>query len=89
MRITLHGKDLAVPEMTGPMSAAVLKGALNHLLAQEVNYVNAVALAKDLGLAIEVAFTQVRPRSLHLSVAHADNNMLYKCCGAAAVNCDS
>eukprot|EP00953_Heterococcus_sp_UTEX-ZZ885_P041347 21101-Heterococcus_DN1.PRE.1 len=58
MRITLHGKDLAVPEMTGPMSAAVLKGALNHLLAQEVNYVNAVALAKDLGLAIEVAFTQ-------------------------------
>jgi len=36
MRIILHGKDLAVPEMTGPMSAAVLKGALNHLLAQEV-----------------------------------------------------
>ena len=32
MRIILHGKDLAVPEMTGPMSAAVLKGALNHLL---------------------------------------------------------
>jgi len=59
MRIILHGKDLAVPEMTGPMSAAVLKGALNHLLAQEVNYVNAVALAKDLGLVLEVSFTQV------------------------------
>lgn len=59
MRIVLHGKDLAVPEMTGPMSAAVLKGALNHLLAQEVNYVNAVALAKDLGLVLEVSFTQV------------------------------
>ncbi|KAG5182669.1 phosphoserine aminotransferase [Tribonema minus] len=61
MRITLHGKDLAVPEMTGPMSAAILKGALNHLLAQEVNYVNAVALGKELGLSIEVAFSQEDP----------------------------
>ncbi|CAN0277055.1 unnamed protein product, partial [Discosporangium mesarthrocarpum] len=37
LKITLHGKDLAVSEMTGPMSAAVLKGALNHLLVQEVS----------------------------------------------------
>lgn len=34
--MTLHGKSLGVPEMAGPMSAAVIKGALNLLLAQEV-----------------------------------------------------
>ena len=36
IKITLHGKELGVPEMAGPMSAAVIKGALNLLLAQEV-----------------------------------------------------
>lgn len=38
IKVTLHGKSLGVPEMAGPMSAAVIKGALNLLLAQEVNY---------------------------------------------------
>ena len=36
IKVTLHGKSLGVPEMAGPMSAAVIKGALNLLLAQEV-----------------------------------------------------
>ncbi|CAM9670769.1 unnamed protein product, partial [Scytosiphon promiscuus] len=61
-RVTLHGKSLGVPEMAGPMSAAVIKGALNLLLAQEVNYVNAAAVAKDTGLAIEVAFSERDPK---------------------------
>ncbi|CBJ25823.1 Phosphoglycerate dehydrogenase / Phosphoserine aminotransferase [Ectocarpus siliculosus] len=59
---TLHGKNLGVPEKAGPMSAAVIKGALNLLLAQEVNYVNAAAVAKDTGLAIEVAFSERDPK---------------------------
>lgn len=37
IKVTLHGKNLGVPEMAGPMSAAVIKGALNLLLAQEVS----------------------------------------------------
>lgn len=37
IKVTLHGKSLGVPEMAGPMSAAVIKGALNLLLAQEVS----------------------------------------------------
>ncbi|CAM9991084.1 unnamed protein product [Laminaria digitata] len=48
--------------MAGPMSAAVIKGALNLLLAQEVNYVNAAAVAKEAGLAIEVAFSERDPK---------------------------
>lgn len=36
--MTLHGKQLGVPEMAGPMSAAVIKGALNLLLAQNVSH---------------------------------------------------
>ncbi|CAM9190426.1 unnamed protein product [Ectocarpus sp. 8 AP-2014] len=62
IKVTLHGKSLGVPEMAGPMSAAVIKGALNLLLAQEVNYVNAAAVAKDTGLAIEVAFSERDPK---------------------------
>ncbi|CAM9360858.1 unnamed protein product [Ascophyllum nodosum] len=62
IKITLHGKELGVPEMAGPMSAAVIKGALNLLLAQEVNYVNAAAVAKETGLAIEVAFSERDPK---------------------------
>jgi len=61
MKIVLHGPDLAVSEMTGPMSAAILKGTLNHLLTQQVNFVNAVGLAKELGLSIEVSFSQEDP----------------------------
>lgn len=38
IKVTLHGKSLGIPEMAGPMSAAVIKGALNLLLAQEVSY---------------------------------------------------
>lgn len=61
MRVVLHGKGLAVPDMTRPMAAAVLKGALNHLLDQDVNYVNAESLARNLGMNFEVAFQQEAP----------------------------
>ncbi|CAM9994764.1 unnamed protein product, partial [Sphacelaria rigidula] len=62
IKVTLHGKQLGVPDMAGPMSAAVIKGALNLLLVQEVNYVNAVSLAKQTGLAIQVAFSERDPK---------------------------
>ncbi|CAM9489142.1 unnamed protein product [Chrysoparadoxa australica] len=72
LKITLHGKDLSVPEMAGPMQAAVLKGALGHLLDQEVNYVNAVSLAKQLGLDVEVAFAQEAVPSGYVNAVTVD-----------------
>ncbi len=55
MRMILQGKQLGVPDMARPMTAALLKGALSSLLFQEVNYVNAESIARDMGIDLEVS----------------------------------
>ncbi len=55
MRMILQGKKLGVPDMARPMKAALLKGVLSSLLYQEVNYVNAESISREMGIGLEVS----------------------------------
>ncbi len=56
MRMILQGKRLGVPDMARPMTAALLKGALSSLLYQEVNYVNAESISREMGIGLDVSY---------------------------------
>lgn len=48
--VSLQGRELAVPEMTELITSAVLKGTLANMLEEEVNFVNAGAIAEEMGI---------------------------------------
>jgi len=57
--VQLSGKDLGVPEMSEAIKVGLLKGALNRLLVQEVNYLNANLLADEVGLKVKTSVSSI------------------------------
>lgn len=52
--ITLRGRDIADPKLADIFKAAVVKGALKHIVEQSLTYINAGSVADDLGLKVAV-----------------------------------
>lgn len=57
--INLRGKDVADSRLTDVFIAAVLKGALSELSAENITYVNAMSKADELGLKVMVNISEV------------------------------
>lgn len=56
--VTLRGKDVADPKIAEVIKAAVLRGALGELVAQQITYVNAVSVAEEMGLKVMVNMSE-------------------------------
>ena len=56
--VTLRGKDIADTKLTDVIKSAVLCGALRELTAIPITYVNAIALAEELGLKVLVNMSE-------------------------------
>ena len=55
--IDIKGCDVADPKFTDIIKSAVVKGALGELVSQSVTYVNAISLAKEMGLKVYLNMT--------------------------------
>ena len=58
MTVNLRGKDIADTRLTDVIKSAVLCGALRELTAIPITYVNAIAVAEELGLKVLVNMTE-------------------------------
>jgi phosphoserine aminotransferase len=56
--VNLRGKDIADPKATDVIKSAVLTGALRELVTQPVTYVNAIAVAEEMGLRVLVNMSE-------------------------------
>merc|ERR1712146_462847 len=54
INIYCQGTEVSHPEMKDALKTAILKGALAHLLDQDVNYINAQCLGNELGSPVSV-----------------------------------
>ena len=55
--VDLCGRDVADSKFTDIIKSAVVKGALSALVSQSVTYVNALSLAKELGLVVTLSMS--------------------------------
>jgi len=56
--ITLRGRDVADSRITDVIKSAVIKGALSELGLQNLSFVNAIALAEEMGLKVLVNMSE-------------------------------
>ena len=55
--VDLCGRDVADSKFTDIIKSVVVKGALSALVSQSVTYVNALSLAKELGLVVTLSMS--------------------------------